>query len=64
MTHAREDGDFEMERNGRISELTEQKNLKDLLPEERGGGRTWLTSKLFPEAGTWDRRSVWSCLGW
>lgn len=35
MTHAREDGDFGMERNGRISELTEQKNLKGLLPEER-----------------------------
>lgn len=64
MTLAREDGDFEMERNGRISELPEQKNLKDLLPEDRGGGRTGLTSKFFPEAGTWDRRSVWSYLGW
>ena len=37
-----------------VSELTEQENLKDWVPEEHGGGGTWLTPELFPAAGTWD----------
>lgn len=34
-----------MERNGHISEQSEQENLKDSVPEDPGGGGAWLTSK-------------------
>lgn len=45
---------MKMLRRRDVSELTEQENLKDWVPEEHGGGGTWLTPELFPAAGTWD----------